>query len=389
MNALQRPVRILFIITGLSVGGAETMLLKLLQKLDRHRYDPLVLSLTDLGEMGPRIAAEGIAVRALGLRAGVPNPLQLLSLWRLMRQWRPQIVHTWLYHADLLGGVAARLAGVPAVIWGIRHANLDPAVNKRATLKVVRLCARLSSWLPDRILLNSEVARIAHIKFGYDPRCMQVVPNGFDLTSFRPDASARAWLRESLGLSSSTLIIGMIGRFDVQKNHLGFLDAVQRIHDVLPEVHFLFAGRGVDADNAALVAKAKALGVFANCHLLGLRGDVPRLMAGLDVLVSASIGEAFPNVIGEAMACEVPCVATDVGDSAYVVGDAGYIVPSEKMVELADAVVVLLRLPEVARSALGLRARQRVVNNFNIDRVVDEFDCVYRDVGCARGAKSS
>lgn len=371
-------VRVLHIITGLSVGGAETMLTRLLQRMDRQRYESRVLSLGSLGEMGPRIAAMGIPVQALGMRAGAPNPVHLLRLWRDIRSWRPTIVHTWLYHADLLGGLAARLAGVRIVVWGIRHANLEPGANKAGTLLVARLCARLSSWLPSRILLNSEVARSAHVAFGYDASRMQVLPNGFDLSAFRPDPDAHLWLRGSLDLAATVPLVGLIGRFDVQKNHLGFLDAARRVLDAVPDASFVLVGRGVDAGNAALVDKARAVGVLSRCHFLGPRTDVPRIMAGLDVLASASIGEAFPNVVGEAMACEVPCAVTDVGDSAFVVGDTGRVVRSGDMAGLADALCALLRLPPAERQALGQRARQRVGEVFNIDQVTGRFDAVYQ-----------
>lgn len=371
-------MRVLYIITGLATGGAEMMLLKLLERLDRERYAPVVISLTTMGDIGPRVAALGIPVQALGMTSGLPSPFGFLRLLRQVRQARPDIVHTWLYHADLLGGLAARLAGVAAVGWCIRNSNLDKDNTKLSTRAVVGLCASISRWVPARILSCSEMARQIHVARGYAAEKMIVVPNGFDLTRFKPDEDARRRVRTELGLDGDTPLVGLIGRFDPQKNHVGFFEAAGLLHRSMPHVHFLLAGQGIDAGNAVLMQAITQAGVLANTHLLGLRSDVPALMAALHALASSSsYGEAFPNVLGEAMACGVPCVVTDVGDSANIVGDTGRVVASGDMAGLAAALEALLALPPSARSALGDRARARVEENFEIDQIVRRYEGFY------------
>ncbi|MDO8311687.1 MAG: glycosyltransferase, partial [Sideroxyarcus sp.] len=337
-------MRVLFIITGLSTGGAETMLLKLLERLDRQRFSPHVISLTTLGEIGPRIAALGISVEAIDMKPGLPSPLGFLHLVRQIKRVKPDVVHTWLYHADLLGGLAARLAGVSAIGWCIRNSNLDKDKTKLSTRAVVRLCASISSWVPSQILSCSEEARQVHVALGYAAEKMRVVPNGFDLARFKQDGDARSAVRAELGIADSTPLVGLIGRFDPQKNHAGFFEAAGILSRQMPHVHFVLAGRGIEHNNIALMQSINKAGVLANTHLLGLRDDVPRLMAALDVLASSSYGEAFPNVLGEAMACGVPCAVTDVGDSAYIVGDTGCVVASGDMRGLAAALEELLAL---------------------------------------------
>jgi glycosyltransferase involved in cell wall biosynthesis len=377
-------IKITLIITNLATGGAETMLLKLLEKLDRSRFTTTVVSLIGLGEIGPRIQALGIPVHALDMaRGGVPNPLMVLRLARLLRQLQPDVVHTWMYHADLLGGLAARLAGCRRVIWGVRHSNLSKELNKRSTLWVVKTCALLSRRVPAQIISCSQRAKEVHAAVGYAVDKLHVIPNGFDLDRFIPDAAARASVRAELGLSSATPLVGLIARFDSQKNHLGFIEAAAQVRAQRPDVHFVLAGTEVNAANAALNAAIAAKGLQAHMHLLGRRGDVPRLMAALDVLASSSHGEAFPNVLGEAMACEVPCVVTDAGDSAEIVGSTGRVVAVGDMPALAQQLLEVLRLPATERVALGKQARACVQAHYEIGHVAGLYQAFYERVAAA------
>lgn len=376
MNA----IRLLFVITGLGSGGAEVMLLRLLRHLDRSHFAPHVISLTGMGDVGERIAALGIPVECLAIDNG---PSVVRGWWRLARRigaLRPDVVHTWMYHADLLGGTAARVAGTKAIVWGIHHSNLSPRLNKRTTLMVVRACARLSRWVPARIACCSEAARNVHRAFGYASDKLVFIPNGFELELFRPDAAARRNLREELKVAPGTPLVGMIGRFDVQKNHAGFFRAAGQLHRWLPDVHFVLAGTDIDGRNDALRRWIAEAGVDAVTHLLGPRSDIAAVMASLDVLVSSSDGEAFPNVLGEAMACEVPCVVTDVGDCALIVGDAGRVVASGNMGELARAARNVLELGDNAKRQLGRKARERVGNLYAIDKVVQQYQSLYESV---------
>jgi glycosyltransferase involved in cell wall biosynthesis len=372
--------RIVFIITGLSTGGAEMMLLKVLERLDRQRFAPHVISLTTLGELAPRIAALGIQVDAVGLKPGLPSPSGFFRLVRLLKRLNPDVVHTWMYHADLLGGLAARLAGVSSIGWCIRNSNLDKNKTKFSTRAVVGLCASISKWVPSRILSCSEKARQVHVACGYAAAKMVVVPNGFELSQFKPDLDARFRVRAELGITDQTPLVGLIGRFDPQKNHAGFFEAAGILHRHMPQVHFVLAGQGVDVSNAALMQTITQEGVLANIHLLGLRNDMPALMATLDVLASSSYGEAFPNVLGEAMACGVPCAVTDVGDSAYIVGDTGRVVASGDMHGLAAALEELLALPLPEKAALSERARARVAEHFEIGAIVRRYEDFYESL---------
>lgn len=370
-------LRLVFIITGLSTGGSETMLLKLLERIDRRRFEPHVISLSGKGEIGPRIEALAISVEALGMRPGLPSPLKLMRLVARLRELKPDLVHTWMYHADLVGSLAARAAGVGNIGWRINHSNLDRSLNKRTTLWVVSLCARLSHRLPTRILSCSEKAREVHVAAGYAAEKMIVVPNGFDLSRFKPDASARVSVRRELAISAGAPLVGLIARYNAQKNIEGFVAAAGVVAKSRPDVHFLLAGSGLDATNEVLTRVIAATAGADRFHLLGRRDDVPRLMAALDVLALSSHGEAFPNVVGEGMACAVACVVTSAGDAAEIVGDTGKVVPTGDMAGLAREILGVLELPSPERETLGQNARDRVRERYDIERVVVQYQEFY------------
>lgn len=370
-------MKLTLIITGLATGGAEIMQLKLLQNMDRGRFAPEVISLTTKGEIGPLIEALGVPVHALGMKPGMPSPIKFMRLVKLLRNARPDVVHTWMYHANLLGGLAAKLADIRNISWSIHQSNLSPDYNKRVTLLVIKLCALVSGWLPRSILTCSNRARAAHIDVGYRAEKMILIPNGFDLTRFQPDPAARGAVCVELGLPPDTPLVGLIAREDPQKNHPGFIEAAAMVHEALPQAHFVLAGTGIDQNNRELNRLIDQTGLQGQFHLLGRRDDIPRLMASFDVLASSSHGEAFPNVLGEAMACGVPCVVTDVGDSAEIVGDTGRVVASGDMAGLARHLVALLALPADERGRMGVRARERIRELYEIGRITRRYENFY------------
>lgn len=378
LNA-KKTVKVLHLITTLSLGGAEMMLYKLLSRLDRRIFVLEVVSLTDVGPVGKKIQNLGVPVRALGMNRGQPNPWGLLRLVRLLREDPPHVLQTWMYHADLIGGLAAKLTKNIKVVWGLRQSNLDLQVNKRSTVWTALACARLSRWLPERIVCCSEASRRLHEEVGYAAKKMLVIPNGFDLDTFRPDSTARQTVRQELSISQDALLIGLIGRFDPQKDHANFIQAAARLHTCLPNVHFLLCGDGVNWKNQVLVEWIKVAGIQACCHFLGRRDDIPRINAALDLASSSSCGEGFPNVIGEAMACGVPCVVTDVGDSALIVGDTGRVVPPKNPHALARAWYELIERGPEHRRRLGAAARCRVRKHYSLQAIATQYEKLYEE----------
>jgi glycosyltransferase involved in cell wall biosynthesis len=378
--------KIVFVTTGLSIGGAELMLQRLLERLDR-RFDTHVISMTSLGEVGEQMKGSGVSVEALGMRRGIPDLVAFSRLVRRLKELRPAAVQTWMYHADLMGGLAARVARVPKVIWSIRHGDLSPHKNKALTLSVVSVCALLSRWVPNLILCCSERAAQTHVAKGYARHKMRVIPNGIDVTRFRFDDKARKEVRAEVGFESSASLVGNVGRFDPLKNQTGFLDAFAELARRVPHARALMVGEGVDQNNSALVRRAEELAVFGKVKFVGRRDDLHRVMSALDVLMSSSHGEAFPNVIAEAMACGVPCAVTDVGDSAWIAGDTGRVVAPGDMRALAIAATELLSIPEGERVTARARAREHITSQFDIEVVVKRYERVFDELSAASAGK--
>lgn len=372
--------KILHIITALDVGGAEAMLQKLVLGTDRSRFEPEVIALTAVGTIGRRIAASGVSVRDLRMSPGRPDPRAFGRLARWVHRARPDVVQTWMYHADLMGGLAARAMCDAPVIWGIRG-SFDPVKSKRHMIWTARTCAALSSRIPQEIVSCSTSLAEIHVRLGYDARHIRVIPNGFDTSIYCPNPAARAAVRAELGIAPETPLVGHLARWDPQKDHVGFVDAALRVAQRHPDVHILMCGTSVDDRNEAIAAPIRRAGVGERFHLLGRRDDIPRITAALDVLVSSSIyGEGFPNVLGEAMACGVPCVTTDVGDSAMVVGETGRVTAAHDPVALSSAIGSVLELDPEARAVLGVAARRRVEECFALPRIVDRFESLYDEV---------
>jgi len=300
----------------------------------------------------------------------------LCRLVSLLRRTEPQILHCWMYHASLLGLVAGKLVAVPRLVWGIRCSDLDFRHYRYLTRLVVGLGAPLSRHV-DVIVPNSERGKKVHISRGYDGRRMVVIPNGIDPELFRPDEAARASVRRELGLSENVILVGLIARFDAMKDHETFFKAAGLLIRRLPGVHFLLAGAGVSIENAPLARMVCKNGLNGAVHLVGPRDDVPRLTAALDLGTSASVGEGFCNAIGEAMSCGVPCVATNVGDSAPIVGNLGRVVPPRDAYALADAWASLLGMPEKDRRALGAAARERIASLFDLQQATRKYEELY------------
>ncbi len=360
-------VRVLHVITGLQLGGAEMMLWKLVTGSDRGRFAHEVASMTGGGAMADRIAAAGIPVHLLGHSRRADLRL-VRGLRAQVRRSRPHLLQGWMYHGNALASVVGLLTGVPT-LWNLRTAGVGP--------HAVADLSRFISRQPTDVITNSERAIAYHEGRGYRPRHWQVIPNGFDLDEFRPDADARARVRASLGIRDDAPLVGTVARFDPMKDYPNFLQAAAHARRQHPTARFALVGPGVDASNAELAAEVRRAGLDDAVHLLGARRDVAAVMSAMDVYVQASLYEGFPNTVGEAMACGLPCAVTDAGDSGAVVGDAGRVVPVRDPAALGDAIGELLALPPAERAALGRRARARAEREFALDAVVARYEALY------------
>ncbi len=370
-------LRVLHVITGLRRAGAETMLVKLASSLARAGFDNHVVCLIESGPLAADLESAGIPVVALGMRSKF-DPRPLARLTGMVRRLRPDIVQTWLYHADFAGLIAAALSRrLDRLIWNIRCSEMDFTEDPAGSSGwLIGLLARLSR-APSGVIVNSHAGRLHHERLGYHPRWWLEIPNGFDLDRWRPDEAAPRRLRAKLGLDADALLVGMCARVAPMKDHATFLAAIARLSAREPRLHAVLVGRGTEA----LSGQVAALGLQGKVSLLGERDDVPALLPGLDAFcLSSAFGEGFANVLGEAMACGIPCVATDVGDAGAIVGDTGRIVPPREPEALAAALADVLGASAECRRELGARARVRVEERYSLARVAQCYIDAYAAV---------
>jgi glycosyltransferase involved in cell wall biosynthesis len=379
--------RIVHIINSFEYGGAEAMLCDLLLRTDRTRFEPSVVALIDDLTVAEPVRRANIPLVTMGMTPGIPDPRGVARLAQHLRRLRPHVIHTWMDHSNLIGGVAARLAGRTNVVWGVHHSDHVRGVAKRSTLMTVSACAMLSRRLASRIVCCSEHARVLYARRGFAFERLMVIPNGFDTTRFRPDPAARRAVREELGVDDATPLVGLVARFDPCKDHATFLRAAASLRKSRPDVRYVLCGANVDRSNRELTALVGELGLNSHLHLLGPRRDVPRVLAAIDVLASSSISEAFPLAVGEAMSCAVPCVVTDVGDSALIVGPTGRVVPPRDSEALSEGLGAVLSMPAGHRRELGHDARKRIVERFDLTAVTRRYEDVYDELASAHPAR--
>jgi glycosyltransferase involved in cell wall biosynthesis len=368
---------VLHVITGLSVGGAEMALYRLILQFRGSEYAHTVVALTPGGGMTGRFVDSDIRLIVLDVRRSPAG--HFMQLYRLIRELRPDIVQTWLYHADFLGGLAARLAGNRKVIWGIRTTDVDGGCA-RSTSLVRYACASMSRWVPHTIVCVAESARRSHARVGYDAGRMTVVGNGFDLGALNASAVERGRLRTQCGFDAGAIVVGTLGRFNLDKDHGNFVEAAGKLASLDGRVRFLMIGRDLDADNAALVRWIGKTGHADRFVLLGERDDIAVCLAAMDIFCLSSRTEAFPNVVGEAMAMGLPCVATDVGDVAVLVADTGVVVPRADPDALASGVSTLIDRGPAYFRQLGQRARERIHATYDMRCVRERFETIYDTV---------
>jgi len=390
---LSEKEKVVHIITGLNTGGAERALYNLLNGGLSDKFDTCVISLMDEGTMGSQIKALGVPVISLGMKRGFPTFSVLKKLRKEVRNRQPDLIQGWMYHGNLAATLACSMCSKKtAVLWNVRHSLYDLAHEKLVTRQVIR-ANRFFSKSVDTLLYNSKISRQQHEAFGFKGNRGQVVPNGIDLECFRFSDNSRKRIRKELAVPVDTLVIGHVARYHPMKDHVNFLQAALSVTTSHPNIHFVLIGRDVSLDNSDLIClipdslrhQFHFLGEridvpdFHQFHFLGERIDVPDLMSAMDMVSSSSsYGEAFPNVVGEAMAASLPCVVTDVGDSAYIVGETGVVVPPRDSDALAVGIESLLVLTQLERQELGEKARQRIEDNFALTAIVEQYSTLYK-----------
>jgi len=361
--------RILHVIPTLEIGGAEMMLCKLLEtwpEREKHHILPLLRP----GALSNRANSTGAIIEPT---ANGGKFRMLRHLHKTVARIEPAVIVSWMYHANMLTGLLRGKNRRIPLIWNVRHALDAHSSEKRSTRLAIRANAILSRRA-DAILYNTNKAAEQHERVGFLPDRRYVIPNGFDCEIFRPDKKARERLLRVIGAQESgQTMVGLVARFNPIKNHTGFVRAIGHASQSNAKVVGIMVGRNVPNQRAELEQIAAESGAAGRIYCIDEQTDISRILPGFDIVALASHSEGFPNVIGEAMACGVPCVGTDVSDMRGIIGDTGLVVAPNDADALGKAIAELAKLETEERRNLGQRARDRIVNSFALQGVTDRY----------------
>lgn len=375
-------MKIVHVINSLENGGAEAVLYRLVTHPSEDTHH--VISLASPSWYSSALAENGIDVHHLGLNSPLEFGSCFLALINLLRKLKPDIVQTWMYRANLVGGLAAKIVGAPTV-WGIHCSTFDSRFPFKSRM-LVYLSGATAGWLPKRIINCSDRSAIAHQKIGFPRSRTAVVPNGFDTGAFWPNSVARRRVRSEFAIGDDEFLIGTVARWHPQKDHPNLLKALEFLRcEVDASWKCVLVGPGMDASNDALARLLTAAGIAGQVILAGPRLDIADVMPALDLhILPSAFGEAFPNVVAEFMACGTPCIVTDVGDAAFMVADTGWIVPPSAPDRLAELIAAAMK--EARSSDNGSwkyrkhQGRQRIIENFAIDVMYRKYRSVWSSI---------
>ena len=369
---------ILHVITSLSDGGAESLLYTLCSNDKDNSH--IVISMMDLGKYGPMLQHQDIPVYTLNMPRSRLTLSGIIRLRRIIISSRPDVVQTWMYHANLVGGIISRIAGCQHIVWGIYASDLNLKFTSYKLHLTMKLCALISGWIPKSIISCADKSISLHKDLGYVDR-FSVIHSGYDITQFLPDENIRISWRTQWGFKSTDFLIGFVARWDPLKNHIMLLQALSNVRSKLPDCYCVLVGNGCDKNNIDLLNMIDSFGLSDIVVLCGMQKNIPNFMNGIDVHVLPSLTEGFPNVVAESMACGIPNIVTDVGDTALIVDNTGWVVPSQDIVKFSNALELAFNAMKSPTEWLKRKnnCREHIINNFNLQTLIDNYSSVWRN----------
>jgi glycosyltransferase involved in cell wall biosynthesis len=371
-------MNIVHIITGLGDGGAEHVLFKICKYDNDNNH--MVISLKGPGKYYSLLKKIGIKVYCLNIK--LYSIHKIIFLIKILRSLKPDIVQTWLVHADFLGGIAARLAGIKNILWNVRYSNIEIGKAKLTTILIIKILSMLSYKVPKIIITVSKKAKKIYEISGYNKKIFKFIPNGYDFSILKVNKVEKINFKKKINIKKKLILIGSVARYDPQKDHYNLLNALSIVKS--KNINFLcvLVGSNINLNNINLVSEIKRLGLSKHVKLFGQTNNISQVMNGLDLhLLSSSYGEGFPNVVAESMACGTPCVVTNVGDTAFVVGKTGWVVPPKNSIKLARAIEkAIYEIGTTKWNKRCMSARLRIKEKFSISKMITLYNKVWLKV---------
>lgn len=364
--------KILHFTSGLDSGGAEKILIDIAKKdiLNDH----YIISFKDYGIYKNVIERNKIKVKYFNiskLNFIFKLPMILIYAYKI----KPNIVITWMYHADLIGGLIAKLLFIKRVYWNIRNSTLDISKTKRLTLVVLKICSKFSHFIPDKIISCSEKAIQHHIEAGYK-NVFYLIPNGVDIEEFK---------NLNLEKKNDIICLGYVGRWHPQKNYEFFFECLSELKNKFNYYKFkvLMAGNSINQNNSVLVNLIKKNGLTENILLLDEIEDMVKFYNSIDLnVLTSSYGEAFPNVIAEAMSCETPCLSTEIGDVKNIMGDLGWIIKQNDKEKFCKNIIEAFDFKTNYIDKwiqLKQNCRSRIISNYSQHKMIQNYNKLFNN----------
>lgn len=370
-------IRVCHVITGLGLGGAERSLAELVPRLRAHQIESAIVSLRSGGALASLIRGMDFKVAEIGIDGSIPSIRAARSLVAAVRGFAPDLLQGWMYHGNVAASVASRFLSrrIP-LLWNIRT-SIEPRDGLRIAAPGIIPASRMLRRSPDLVIFNSRAGRRTHLAAGIRGRRSKVLPNGFDLDRFRPNEGARAEMRAKLGLAGEVLF-GCVARLDPLKGHRVLLKAFAEAAPSMPNARLLLVGTGVEHGNSAFHEFVPRELDSRRVIPIGPVEDVSPWLAAMDIAVMPSLVEGFPNALGEAMACGLPCIASDAGDARVMLAGLGDIVPVGDVSALAKSLARAYRLDPAQRREMGIAARARIEGHYSNARMAKSYADLYQ-----------
>ena len=365
-------MKILHIITALGDGGAEHTLYKICKYDNENEH--VVISLKGPDKYYRLLKKLGIKVYYLNIKFYSIN--KFFTLTSLINSLKPNIVQTWLIHADLIGGVAAKIIGIKNIIWNVRYTNIVLGKSKITSVFIVKILSYLSFFIPNFIIVVSKKAKKIYGTEGYDKKKFVYIPNGYDFSILKSDQSQRKNFRKKFKVNKKTLLIGNVARYDPKKDHANLLKALALLKLKNRDFLCILVGTNINKSNSELTSLIKELKLSHKIKLLGKKNNISQIMNGIDIYIqSSSYGEGFPNVVAEAMSCGTPCIVTNVGDASHIVGKNGWVVPPNNEIKLARTIDSISdKIGSKKWNMISEDARMKIKDKFSIKKMISSYN---------------
>ncbi|MAH97808.1 MAG: hypothetical protein CMA12_00455 [Euryarchaeota archaeon] len=375
-------MKILHIISGLNSGGAEGVLCRLV--INDKRNTHYVVSLTNKGFYGKDLEKNKIFLKSLMIKKNIFIFIKFIQLVFLIRHIKPDVVQCWMYHAELFGGLAAKLSGIKKIFWNIRNSDLNPLWSKKSTIYLAKLCSFFSNSVPTKIISCSRKSTITHVHMGYKKNKILLIPNGFDDKKFTFKAQNYLNWREKLKISRKIVVFGFVGRWNSQKD---FETLFKAFSNFLSENNnkkifkLLLIGSQLNSSNKKFLRQIKKYNLNKHIIYLDETNRINEVINIIDIGIFSSKGnEGFPNVIAEKMLTRIPCIVSDVGDASIIVGNTGWVFKRRDWLDLSRKIKFVYNNIYVHKFKWNRKkneSRNRIKNHFSLNKMISDYHKIW------------